>query len=641
MGPDILLYTPPSQTLADDLHDGNIFTVIETLVTNPATLTAAQWAELQEVMSKPFGAAYSTLFRELVVTAWPQLETITTFVAEANTIAENEDTSALSGFFAQWPAVQSALTSLGNSVPGAIQTIAKNVGTLIGVGPWMEDQPASGIGAALLGAADPRACRPYEFLRWHKSGEFARALLDNAKSENQRAFALGWLTHVAASVTGEPFVNNIVGGPYRTHWWRNRLVQNFVDSWVYGRFETTPPASMAGDTPTPAYADWASICAANLQEAFNVGHLPDAAAGAVPSAVQAMASGNLGALPQQFPVEIAQLLTDAIDATYPVDTRPNPAGSLSAQTFADAYVGAFAVFWFLTSGQGPVANNSIGAPPSGCGTTPPSWLTPGSAPAPQQQGITSGDETCEIVLAILAVLAFLTGNAAAGIALLVAALEEQPSINWDEVRCDVYWITYTVYQIENLMRDALVLTALAYPPPILLGGPDVNGNIQPATDFTTLPGDTAPSTLPNNAPPSSGVPLTRTNLISHDRDGGYPRRLDTTVTIADLDFFRYPLPSSVGVEADASQNLIPALKYADHVLNASGLANGGMLNAGGFPSRYAFFGDAVSNARQLIAANGKGLADYNLDADRGYGWQGWHPAPLSNPGSPPVAVLQD
>jgi hypothetical protein len=95
------------------------------------------------------------------------------------------------------------------------------------------------------------------------------------------------------------------------------------------------------------------------------------------------------------------------------------------------------------------------------------------------------------------------------------------------------------------------------------------------------------------------------------------------------------------VETDASQNLIPALKYADYVLNASGLANGGMLNAGGFPSRYAFFGDAVSNARQLIAANGKGLADYNLDADRGYGWQGWHPAPLSNPGSPPVAVLQD
>jgi hypothetical protein len=33
LGPDILLYTPPSQTLADDLHDGNIFTVIDTLVT--------------------------------------------------------------------------------------------------------------------------------------------------------------------------------------------------------------------------------------------------------------------------------------------------------------------------------------------------------------------------------------------------------------------------------------------------------------------------------------------------------------------------------------------------------------------------------------------------------------------------------
>jgi len=611
------------------------------LATSPGSLTQQQWDELEEVVRKPMGAAYSTLFRELVVLAWPQLATVTSFVAEAGTIAQSEDTSALAGFFAKLPAVQSALTSLGNSVPAAINTITKNVGTLIGVGPWMEDQPASGLGAALLGAADPRACRPYEFLRWHKSGQFARALLDNAKTDNQRAFALGWLTHVAGSVTGEPFVNNIVGGPYRTHWWRNRLAQNFVDAWVHGRFDTSPPASMAGDTPTPAYADWASICSANLQDAFDVGHLPGGAAGAVPAAVDAMAAGDLGTLPQQFPDEIARLLTDALDATYPADTRPNPAGSLSAATFAEAYVGAYAVFWFLTSGQGPVANNAIGPPPGGCGTTPPSWLTPSSTPPPQQQGITSGNETCEIILAILAVLAILTGNTAVGIGLLVAALEEQPSINWDEVRCDVYWVTFAMYQIENLLRDALVLTALAYPPPILLGGPDANGNVQPATDFTTMPGDSAPSSLPNNAPPSSGVALTRTNPISTDRDGGYPRRLDPQVIAPDFDFFRYPLPSVVGVEADPTQNLIPAFKYPDYVLNGSGLANGGMLNAGAFPSRYAFFGDAVSNARQLIAANGNALPDYNLDADRGYGWQGWHPAVLSNPGAPPVDVVQD
>ena len=245
----------------------------------------------------------------------------------------------------------------------------------------------------------------------------------------------------------------------------------------------------------------------------------------------------------------------AIEATYPANTRPNPAGSLSADTFAEAYVGAFGVFWFLTSGTGPVANNALGPPPSGCGTSPPSALSSSSSPAPQQQGVTSGSEVCEIILAILAVLAALVGAEEVAVVLLIAALEEQPSINWEQVRCDLYWTTSLAFQLENLLRDALVLTGLAYPPPILLGGLDpTTGNVQPATDFTNGTGSAEPSAFPNNTPPSAGVALTRTNSLSGGNRSGYPRALDKVVlSLADYDFFRYPLPTGVPGRAGANR----------------------------------------------------------------------------------------
>lgn len=54
-----------------------------------------------------------------------------------------------------------------------------------------------------------------------------------------------------------------------------------------------------------------------------------------------------------------------------------------------------------------------------------------------------------------------------------------------------------------------------------------------------------------------------------------------------------------------------------------------------------FFGDAVSNALQIFAANAVNLPSYNLDADRGYGWLGWHPAPGTQPVTPPVSDQAD
>lgn len=51
--------------------------------------------------------------------------------------------------------------------------------------------------------------------------------------ERLKAYTLGWITHLATDVTGHPFVNAKVGGPYRLHWQRHHLVENHIDARVY------------------------------------------------------------------------------------------------------------------------------------------------------------------------------------------------------------------------------------------------------------------------------------------------------------------------------------------------------------------------------------------------------------------------
>lgn len=48
-----------------------------------------------------------------------------------------------------------------------------------------------------------------------------------------QAFALGWMSHLATDVTGHAFVNQKAGGPYRLHWQRHHLVENHMDALVY------------------------------------------------------------------------------------------------------------------------------------------------------------------------------------------------------------------------------------------------------------------------------------------------------------------------------------------------------------------------------------------------------------------------
>ncbi len=72
-----------------------------------------------------------------------------------------------------------------------------------------------------------------DMFHYRKTYEFARALFDNAKNEQHKAFALGWMSHCATDVTGHSFVNEKCGGPYRLHWQRHHVIENHMDALVY------------------------------------------------------------------------------------------------------------------------------------------------------------------------------------------------------------------------------------------------------------------------------------------------------------------------------------------------------------------------------------------------------------------------
>ena len=75
-----------------------------------------------------------------------------------------------------------------------------------------------------------------DMLHYRDTGQFARAIWKNADasgSDTARAYALGYISHIATDVTGHAFVNSISGGPFRLHWQRHHLVENHMDAFWY------------------------------------------------------------------------------------------------------------------------------------------------------------------------------------------------------------------------------------------------------------------------------------------------------------------------------------------------------------------------------------------------------------------------
>lgn len=72
----------------------------------------------------------------------------------------------------------------------------------------------------------------FDALHYRKTGKFAKALLDATKGDPNSPlglYAIGYLTHYCADTVGHPYVNLVSGGPYRSHAQRHKTGENYQD----------------------------------------------------------------------------------------------------------------------------------------------------------------------------------------------------------------------------------------------------------------------------------------------------------------------------------------------------------------------------------------------------------------------------
>lgn len=76
----------------------------------------------------------------------------------------------------------------------------------------------------------------FDMLHYRRTGKFAWNLVNGANSDRQKAFAFGYLSHIATDVIGHGYVNQIVGTAYRLNVHRHVTAENYQDTWKYARY---------------------------------------------------------------------------------------------------------------------------------------------------------------------------------------------------------------------------------------------------------------------------------------------------------------------------------------------------------------------------------------------------------------------
>ena len=464
-----------------------------------------------------------------------------------------------------------------------------------------------------------------EWLFWKHPGRFATALVRRARASGDPrfvAYSIGYLCSFAGQVAGSPFVNSIVGGPYRAQWWRHRWINNYVDAWIHGAYASK--ATMAGDVPTPGYAQWPGLCDAKLHQKIQLGPLDPM------DVMTRLRQGD--AFPAALPADFSSYWMTAWHDAY-----GNGISRFSEGALNGAYVMTWLKLWFQTSGDVLGCNPTPPlTPPAGCDGTQPPWVDPFTAPlgdngagaTPPAPTFDHDPDVAEVVsgvvLALLGIVATFFGGAAVGIPAIAGGIgmivDGELQFTWDKLRCDLYWYQHYLHNGIGVLHNLTTLGGFTHPYPAEL-----------ALDVTAM------SLLGSPYSFASGKRVTRSQLRggpinatfakedypSKPWDGllGTWRNAPTGMSPG------WEAPGTVGYTASAYPTFLVDDDAANPLSAASDVRTGGTWPPG-FRVRPGEqmpvqFGNAVANAVDLVAHAGDDLPDWNLDADRGMAALSW------------------
>ena len=474
----------------------------------------------------------------------------------------------------------------------------------------------------------------FDFLHYRRTGKFCSnmwAIANAQNNANLKRYCLGYASHIGSDVVGHSYVNAVVGGPYRNHWRRHKLVENWIDAYAKDHYPENPAIVplLSADTDDETY-------------------VPNAIAGSNYYRLTDFKDAN-GIT--RLPADLKNMFIEALKMTYAGIDHPR---MLDGPNLELAYL-AFQKWFHRTTTLGKATEPTPVLPPwNGAAALLqnyiagfPAYPGGGGGGVPGPFSLNNLVQHMHSFLQWLGAVASYTFNWITSNAAAILALPVQAAI--DLIKWLLYQIQKGAFEIYDNARFLLVLCGYLYPEPKDLLHPQF-GKAFISTSFVGLT-QGGPFDY-NKYPHKQVVPILNCPpgpaLFTNATQTGNEYHLKYPASVVETPLTRpTPLPfTNPGVmpEKFIGQNYaLPAEIAAFASFNAPNIGPYAppapppthtiLSTAPGTPD--VGLGSALDFSRNLINAGMQAIPNFNLDSDRGYGWKSW--APDSNPGGTTLA----
>jgi hypothetical protein len=470
----------------------------------------------------------------------------------------------------------------------------------------------------------------FDFLHYRRTGQFCSRMWDLASGDDDlKRYVLGYASHIGTDVVGHPFVNSIVGGPYRMHWKRHKLVENWIDAYARNFF---PDSSKTKGCLNLTSDDTYVGNAINGSYYYRLCAFPD----------------------EKLPDKLGNMILQAMDDTYSGMAHPV---TFSFDDLNDTY--RLWLMWFDRVTSFGTMHPPTPVPPPGSATA--ALVTDYVSGLPSFPGGGGGGgggggfSILAIFAAILAFVEWLIDLVTYTIGWIITHVVDIFLLPITEALALLKWLIYQIhkgiYQIYDNLRWTLVLGGYFFPEPqdltkepwrrallntsftSLTGGgsanfcvyprKQVNHNITSTEHHLTYP------TTPVEQPYAEPMPQELFGTFPHVFiDGGIPFN-----PVAEQ-LYDVKGPYTPGFYASPSQptNCVSAtsVDFAwTHDLDAVTWST-------------TQFGSALDFSARIILTRIEKMPNFNLDGDRGYAWHTWRATdPANIEANNPVPVEED
>ncbi len=445
----------------------------------------------------------------------------------------------------------------------------------------------------------------FDFLHDRRTGQFASTMWKMAQGDKDlMRYCLGYASHIGVDVVGHSFVNAVVGGPYRTHWHRHKLVENWIDAYARNYYpdDTTRKGCLSLES----------------EDIY------------IPNGIAGSYYYRLCEFPdEKLPEKLGKMFLEAMNQVY---SHPCPVG-FNVDDLDTTYRLWLKWFEYVTSIGS--AQKPTPVPPPGAATMALiNDYTSGFPSPPGHQGGGSFS-LWGIFEAIFGFVKWLVEVLVYTFTWIISHIDDIFLLPLTEALAVLKWFLYqiqkAIYEIYDNLRFLLVLGGYLFPEPqdlqkLPYGKAFLN------TAYVQLMGGVA-----------ANFNLYPRKQEAHALLGTTEHHLIYTGTLQELDHAE-PAPKPFhGAFPEAF--ISKGYKYDPQIVKLYDC-----IGPYGNSDKYTHFidkntwntgqlGCALAFCARLIGARMENLPNFNLDADRGYGWKTWRAKdPKNIEASNPVPV---